>query len=441
MKVSRFLIVTKSDEGDYLIYNTVNTAFVAIEENKYNQIFIEHNFSDNEIVGNLYKMGILLDDTVDELEHMRQVRIKGSADKMPNVTILTTTDCNARCFYCFEQGIAHYDMTRDVQDATVDYIRENFPDKILGLGWFGGEPLMNFEAIKYIIGRLNEYGYKTFSHVTTNGSLINDEILQFAKDNSFTSFQVTIDGVDKDYGRIKKYTDISADNAYERVIVNVCKLLQYGFQVQIRINFVASKVDTALKTFKKIHTRISPFDKGNLYIYLSPLTLHDEKENICNLTCEGEHPFMKVTKFQFEQGFPLNAFKANVAEKDKLLIGLNLMPMGFSCGMAMKNRIVIDADGKLYKCHRLVGKSQYSCGNVFDGLVKNEIYNAFISTELKDEECEKCNILPLCQGGCKSNKLQYGAQHRCTRIKQIKKELVKYYYDILCGNIKIPLIK
>lgn len=436
MKISQFIICTPPSDvcADYLLYNTYNTTLITLEPAKYEQVFLNHDFSDKELVNSLYEWNFLIDEEIDEFQAMEEIRKTWSSPNKTNITILTTTDCNARCYYCFEKGIHHYDMTKETADATIEYIKSSIPDKELGIGWFGGEPLLNFPIIKYIVNKLEESGYGVYSHVTTNGSLITDEVIEYAIDHKFRTFQVSIDDYGERYAKAKQYIDIDDAHAYDRVIHNTIRLLQNDIRVFVRINFIASEVEKATDVFHHIRNDLKAYDNGNLYIYLSPLTLHDERENICDMSVVGEHPFLKITKLQFEEGFPLNTNRENISTKDRTLIGLNLMPSSVSCGMMLENRVVIDADGTLYKCHRLVGKKQYECGNVWTGIKETEHYKQFMDPVIRDEECKTCNILPLCQGGCKSNGLQYGHKYRCNRIKQVTKELVQYYYELLMKN-------
>ena len=118
MKISQFIIATEQDDNPntYLLYNTHTTAFVAMEKEKYNKIFIEKNFKE-DCVQQLHKMGFLVDDDFDELAALEELRIKGMSDPVQNVTLLTTTECNARCYYCFENGIKQYPMTKKVADV------------------------------------------------------------------------------------------------------------------------------------------------------------------------------------------------------------------------------------------------------------------------------------------------------------------------------------
>ena len=149
-------------------------------------------------------------------------------DPVQNVTILTTTECNARCYYCFEHGIRQYPMTREIADATVKYIKKNYPEKQLAINWFGGEPLLNFEIIKYITAQLKESGYEIISHITTNGSLLTKEMIDYLqREYSDLSFQITIDEIGAKYGEVKRYIDIAKEKAYGRVVQNITQSVSY----------------------------------------------------------------------------------------------------------------------------------------------------------------------------------------------------------------------
>ena len=65
-------------------------------------------------------------------------------------TIFPTTDCNARCFYCFELGRSRVPMSQETALKTAEYIKNHCGDKSVSISWFGGEPLFNQEAIDTI---------------------------------------------------------------------------------------------------------------------------------------------------------------------------------------------------------------------------------------------------------------------------------------------------
>lgn len=431
MKASIFNVVTSiNDTGkEMIIYNTHTTACVTLKKSMYEQIFVEKNFLDKEIVTALLKMGILVDDKFDEVKAIVKIRTQGMNDPVQSVVIFTTTECNARCYYCFEKGIKQFPMTFEVADEVLKFIKNNYTnEKPLGINWFGGEPLMNFKIIKYISDDLIKSGYKIVSHMPTNGSLFNEEMVEYFKTSyEHFSVQITLDAVDKEYGKIKRYIDINEDLAFDRVIKNVKMLLSNRITLDIRINFAASNIKKAKSIYSSILEILKGYDLSNAYIYMAPLTLDCDSEIISNYCGEGEHPYLQVTKMQLEEGFPLKIRRYH--GKDELIAACGLMPTAYSCGMTCINRIVISADGELYKCHREAGKKQFSCGNVHNGINKNsETYKRFRTFEITDEDCKKCNILPICQGGCNYLRDIYGEKQKCHRIKQIKEELVKLYY-------------
>jgi sulfatase maturation enzyme AslB (radical SAM superfamily) len=96
-------------------------------------------------------------------------------------TILTTTDCNARCFYCYEKGIRRLPMSRETADKTVAFIKEHCGEKSVNISWFGGEPLFNSEVIDIIIGYLKENNIKYISTMVTNGYLFDEKLIFKAK--------------------------------------------------------------------------------------------------------------------------------------------------------------------------------------------------------------------------------------------------------------------
>ena len=128
----------------------------------------------------------------------------------------------------------------------------------------------------------------------------------------------------------------------------------------------------------------------------------------------------------------LNFSALRVSEDYNPALGeLMLAPFPAPCFMVNRNRYVIDDAGLLYKCQKHLGKSQFSCGNVFTGVTNNSVYQHYVTHRLHDENCVHCNMLPICQGGCNANRLLYGDKFSCPPSKTIIKKLVKRYYEYI----------
>lgn len=75
---------------------------------------------------------------VGQLRHLMQVLFP--IKEITGYTILPTTHCNARCFYCFELGYHQEHMTPQRASEVVDYIISHSNKKKVSIQWFGGEP-------------------------------------------------------------------------------------------------------------------------------------------------------------------------------------------------------------------------------------------------------------------------------------------------------------
>ena len=431
MEISRFIIKTVVEAEDKVIlYHTRTTALITLNNQLYKKIFVDKDFSDHDIIQKLSTMGFIINSHDEELAILDAMRIKEIDNPIQGVTILPTTDCNARCFYCFEEGIARYSMTKEIAQQTIDFIKNFYDEKELAIAWFGGEPLLKFPIIEYITLELKKLGYILNTHITTNASLLTSEMLDFFISNyTHTSFQITIDGIDEKYYEAKKYIDIPPEDAFNRVISNIKMVLDAKIPIQVRINFLPSKIEEAKQTYKHVLSLLSDNDISNLYLYMAPLNVKDDNEIISRFNSKDiEHPYIQLVKTQNEYGFPLNSIVYE--NENRVLGGYNLMPNCASCGILTNKRIIVDADGTLYKCHRLTGRKDWTVGNVFDGVNKDCYpYRYFTSPYIDEESCKKCNILPICNGGCRANRILYGKQHKCHKIKQVQSELVKLYYD------------
>ena len=111
-------------------------------------------------------------------------------------------DCNLACRYCFaEEGEYHGRralMSFEVGKKALDFLVANSGNRVnLEVDFFGGEPLMNWDVVKQLVeyGRsLEKPNNKKFRFtLTTNGILLNDEILEFVN-KEMGNIVLSIDG-------------------------------------------------------------------------------------------------------------------------------------------------------------------------------------------------------------------------------------------------------
>lgn len=196
----------------------------------------------------------------DEYEFISECRKKyydEHNEKNFHVTILTTSDCNARCYYCYEKGIKKQPMTLETAQQVYNYIITNRNGKNVCLHWFGGEPLYNAEIIDYICERLKEDGIKYTSYMITNGFLIGENKSKIRGLWNLKRLQITIDAIGDEYNKIKNYIYKGVD-AFETVINNIEWLLNNDICVAVRINYDPNKIEIAKDTLKYLHEKFGP---------------------------------------------------------------------------------------------------------------------------------------------------------------------------------------
>lgn len=447
MKASIFNVAQKY-RNKILLFNTYTTSMLEIEEEVYNDILCKNKFDQyqKETLA-LYEMGFLIPDNFDEAAHqqaLRQTVIDSNSGKIANIIIAPTLECNAHCYYCFEKGHRRGTMSTETTDALIHHLKENWNGRKLGITWFGGEPLMAFDIIDYIIEGLNKNGIVFSSKITTNGSLLTEDKIQHIKEKwNVDKIQITIDAIGNEYNRIKNYTYIK--DAFHTVVSNIKTALSYGLKLKIRINFDPEHKEKVLETMDYFNKNFP--NENNLKIYFAPID--EDNDIVKNINSDFsdcyEHPYISLIKFgrkhNLYRGFP--DMEDDDAEDDNdekdFLKKLKIYPSVTNCYATCPSVYSIDPSGKIYKCHRVLGRPEYSSGDIFSGIQKNQEYRYFCNTNPAYKECGECQVLPICQGGCKINARIYKNKEACAPCKAIIKDLILLYKQDIDNLNKISL--
>ena len=271
---SAYCITERIPEG-ILLFNNLTKAMALLSEAEWEQA-ADGGDPLPELVGH----GFFVPIDHDDKKLCRQMRavakmLLPASKKITGYTIFTTTDCNARCFYCFEKNARRIPMSRAVAEKAASFIVAHCGGKTVALSWFGGEPLYNREAIDIICTRLREKGVAFRSSMVSNGYLFDEETVRTAlEDWQLEKVQITLDGTEEVYNRAKAYI-YKGVNAFERVISNIHLLLGAGIRVSIRLNIDIYNADNLLE----LATYLAQEFQGekNLNVYVHPLfgdTLH-----------------------------------------------------------------------------------------------------------------------------------------------------------------------
>lgn len=418
LKQSKYNIFKTFDDRYSVIFNSLYDSVVVLNPEE-SELYYTVN-DRNKIVrldAILFLLGIFLIDSTSEAVALDflQDELFYNKNGVPSVTILPTQLCNARCAYCFAEHNKKVTMTEQTAQKVIDYISDNFnPGDNVLLRWFGGEPLLAESVVDLIVdgitaefnGRLNFQ-----SLIFTNGSLLSDALIAKAKAKwKVVKVQLTLDGYGAEHCKRKNYYDKSIDY-YSQTIDNINKLLKYDIAVDCRVNLDKdnfSQLDAILSDlvqfgnnpkFRVRLTILRPSDCGdNLFDFIKPKDL--------------KWAYEIIYKKLFHYGF-INDIKS-ILPKRRV----------DSCIAKSINKVIIGADGELYKCLQQVFDDEYSVGNLNDGITSNKYIGDYCKKPLHSN-CVNCKFLPLCGGGCEA----YWAFRKDEDITPCIRE--KFFFDLL----------
>lgn len=120
------------------------------------------------------------------------------------LVLMISEDCNFSCSYCYHQR-EKKEMSRDTAEKALDFFLPRMP-KSKNLYFLGGEPLLNFDLVRHAVGYIEKKRSRRHKNIglniSTNGSLITSEILDFFNHHRFT-VELSFDGLAQEKGRMK----------------------------------------------------------------------------------------------------------------------------------------------------------------------------------------------------------------------------------------------
>ncbi len=379
-----YLVFTETEQGKTLVFNNLTKAMVLLDCDEYRALK-ENDFSENkELKVKLVEMLFLVEEFFNEKatsESVREISKNiSNTNEITSYTILPTTSCNARCFYCYEAGTKFITMDAYTADAVAKYIIKKSNGKKVYIQWFGGEPLCNIMVIDRICNYLLANNVSFQSTMTTNGYLFDEKIIRKAVDLwNLRAVQITLDGLADTYNKVKNYINDDT-NAFEKVINNIEKLSKSKIRVRIRLNMDYHNSEELYQLADLLHDRFE--DRKNIALYVMPLyenvgykkTVHDE--------IEREELFdscIKLTDYFLELGFSVR----NYTRIDSIST--------FACQADNPTIQLILPNGDLGFCEHYLENDSFS--SVFEEKKSKPFWCDY---RAPIEKCNTCAYYPTC---------------------------------------------
>lgn len=314
-------------------------------------------------------------------------------------------DCNLACKYCFA-GKGEYDgpkglMSFETGKRALDFLVEQSGTRHnLEVDFFGGEPLLNWDVCKKLVeyGRSIEKKYnKNFRFtVTTNGVLLNDEIMDFCN-KEMGNVVLSLDGRKETHDRLR----ITRKNtgSYDMIIDKFKKFAQSrnqkdyymrGTYTHFNTDFSKDVIHMADEGFKELSIEPVVCDPSEDYA-LKDSDLPVLKEQYEILANEMLRRYRKGNGFTFyHYMIDLDA-------------GPCIVKRVSGCGVGTEY-MAVTPDGELYPCHQFVGDEKFLLGDIWNGVKNKNVLEQFENCNVySHKECKDCFAKLYCSGGCAAN--------------------------------------
>jgi uncharacterized protein len=406
---------------NYYIYDVNTNSIIKINKELYEFDFEKHDekfLSDNskQLLHDFKELNLLSANKISAIEHPESEFLHSMLDRKVNaITLQVTQQCNLRCSYCVYSGNyntrSHQNLKMDIDIAkrSIDFlIAHSIDSPLLSIGFYGGEPLLEFELIKecMIYASSCSRGKEISYNITTNGTLLTKEIIDFFIQYD-VNITVSLDG-DKDSHDKNRIFSKSGKGSFDVIKRNLIyiKNTYPDFYEKITFNIV--------------------LDPTNDFEVIDDFFNKDEmvKDSIINADFINENyaikKFQRNEKFFIMRNyeiFKMYLIKLNILDKgsisnlisDELEIIKNSIANrymeeklpekchhGGPCIPGVQ-KLFVNVKGDFYPCERVSEKSEVmKIGNIKDGFYINKARKILNVGKITEKTCRNCWAFRFC---------------------------------------------
>lgn len=314
-------------------------------------------------------------------------------------------DCNLRCKYCFAstgdfhgpRGLLPVETGKRALDWLV---RHSGNRKQLEVDFFGGEPLMNFEAIKKIVAYGRSLEKETGKHfqftTTTNAVNLTEEVGEFLNKEMY-NVVLSIDGRKEIHDFMRPAAN--GKGSYDVVLpkMQAFRKSRGDKSYYVRGTFTNRNLDFS-------NDVISLADNGFDQISIEPVVLEKDspfalsEEMLPRILAEYDK-LAEIYLDRRKNGRWFNFFHFNIDLEGGPCIRKRLT----GCG-AGNEYVAVTPEGDIYPCHQFVGREGFKMGSVLTDEFNTDLQAKFAANHvLSKEKCSECWARFYCSGGCAAN--------------------------------------
>lgn len=400
--------------------------------------------------------GFLSNNRVETIEHSLTNYLSDILDnKLQTLTLQVTQQCNLRCEYCVYSGSyttrRHSDKVMDFLTAKkgIDFlISHSQNSKLLNLGFYGGEPLLEFDLIKKCIKYIQEKaeGKKLTYNITSNATLLNENHIAFFAENG-VALTISLDGPKDIHNKNRKFA-VSGKGTFD-VIIEKMKMVKEKFpEYYSKINFNCvldprSDISCVNEFWAKDELLKDAFVNAN---FISTENMPDGKRKellVQTYSYKFEYEMFKM--FLSKLGRYKKEKVSKIAEasfesiKNSLFTMRNMaaqLPKEFHHGgvcIPGTRKLFMDIQGNLFPCEKCSETSPImKLGTVDEGFYIDKVEQLLNIGKLSEDRCKNCWAIRLCNICAVSVDDGEGLSHKkkqraCNNFTQAQLEWFLYY--------------
>lgn len=335
MKYSIYNSIIKLSDNIVLLYNSFSDNFFLLNKTIEPKLRepIEIKKTDLKLYRKLVCKNVYIYDQIDEFSRLKQFAYAKLTDEKNFFLIVNPTmDCNLQCWYCYEKHLKSC-MTKDIYNRVLLLIDRTIKTGISSftLGFFGGEPLLEYQSvvlplIKYTHDKCFRNKKEFQFTFTTNGTLLNSNIIDELCKWGNPTFQITIDGDENMHNKTRYFKN--GKGTYSIILQNIKSLIAHNCKTTLRINYTKETIETIWKALDDFNS-LFQINKELLTINFHRVW-QDKDDNAILLSVK--HLVNKLVK----QGFRVRYNELNEIKN--------------ACYADKKNTAVINYNGDIFKC-------------------------------------------------------------------------------------------
>ena len=396
------------DKNRILVSTRCGTSLL-LNKKDYNALNNGQYRHDKKLIKRLLKDKILLteENTKEMIGRVKMHYIQDRPVYM-NCIINLTHRCNLNCVYCHANAGNAEEMQMDMDDATIEAYLDfvfNLPHKNITIEFQGGEPLLRFDKIKYILAEFDRRKKKynkelANATIVSNLMLMTEEIADYILKNN-VRISSSLDGPKELHDAQRSF--FNGEGSYDK--------LMYWYDYFKKRKRIVGTMPTITKKSIEFGAKaiIDEYIKmGRNGIYLRAMNEIGRGKKNHDLS-PGKEEFAQFLKDAFEYCVFL------YDKKDYLVVERNIsafiknimfpvkqyMCMRRPCGAAL-NQVSITPDGSIYPCDIARSIPQLKIGNVrtttFSEIVLNTLELRTLTQEFQPL-CDTCAYNNFC-GNC-----------------------------------------